>query len=216
MLAATSTGDCETGEGWLAQPANALSSLALVGVGAWIAWRARRAPALRLEAALFGAAVALVGVASLVLHGPAPAWAGWAHDVSIAWGLFLTIAIDSRLLGAERRRTLAIAAVASVSAAVAFGAFPDAQRSVYTVAAVVFGFLELRCLRGGLHRRGPWAVAAVLFAAASVSFFLGKDASPLCDPSGLLQAHALWHLLEAAALGSWSLAVFPRDPSPAR
>ena len=102
------TGDCEAARaGLLAQPANAASSLALVAAGAWIAWRARRAPSMRLEAALFGLTVALVGAGSLLLHGPQPPWSRWFHDVAIAAGLVMSLGVDIVLLGARRRDALA-------------------------------------------------------------------------------------------------------------
>ncbi len=38
----------------------------------------------------------------------------------------------------------------------------------------------------------------------------GRTASPWCDPDSLLQGHAAWHLLGAAALACWALATL--DP----
>ncbi|MGZ4148570.1 MAG: hypothetical protein ACXVQJ_00870 [Actinomycetota bacterium] len=209
------TGDCEAARsGFLGQPANAVSSLALVAAGAWIAWRARRAPSMRLEAGLFGLGVALVGVGSLLLHGPHPAGSPWAHDLAIAAGLALSVAVDLELLGAGRRAALTGAAAVIVLAAVTFAVWPDAQRPLYAVLGVAFGLAELTCLRRGLHRMRPWIVAATLFALGSVAFWIGKDGSPWCRPGSLLQWHAAWHVLQAAALAAWSVAVFPA-PEPA-
>jgi hypothetical protein len=36
---------------------------------------------------------------------------------------------------------------------------------------------------------------------------VGRTASPWCDPDSLLQGHAVWHLLAAAALAAWARAV---------
>ena len=208
------TGDCEAARaGLLGQPSNALSSLALVVAGAWIAWRAWRAPSMRLEAALFGLAVALVGVGSAVLHGPHPPWSQWAHDVAIAAGLALSVAVDAELLGAGRRVALGGAAAVIVLAGATFGAWPDAQRPLYAVLGVAFGLTELTCLRRGLHRLRPWLVAAALFGLGAAAFWIGKDGSPWCRPDSVLQWHAVWHVLQAGALAAWSVAVFP-SPEP--
>ncbi len=209
------TGDCEAARaGFLGQPSNALSSLALVVAGAWIVWRARRAPSMGLEAALFGVAVGLVGVGSVVLHGPHPPWGQWAHDVAIAAGLALSVAVDAELLGAGRRVALGGAAVVIALASVTFAAWPDAQRPLYAVLGVAFGLAELTCLRRDLHRTRPWVVAATLFALGAAVFWIGKDGSPWCRPDSVLQWHAVWHVLQAAALAVWSVAVFP-SPEPA-
>lgn len=74
--------DCERiGNGFLAQPANAISSLAYVIAGAWILRRtAPRAQPVAIAGAL---ALVGVGVGSFAYHGPQPSWADVAHDASI-------------------------------------------------------------------------------------------------------------------------------------
>jgi hypothetical protein len=56
--------------------------------------------------------------------------------------------------------------------------------------------------------RGRAADRAALAAAAAgaACWWLGRTASPVCDPDSLLQPHAAWHLLAAAALACWALA----------
>jgi hypothetical protein len=77
--------DCERiGEELLAQPVNAVTSLAFVIVGAWIVFRALRPTGGRARTALFGIAVASVGVGSVLYHGPQPAQARLLHDGTIA------------------------------------------------------------------------------------------------------------------------------------
>lgn len=88
--------DCEhLGEGFLAQPVNALSSLAFVAAGLWILSRGnRRAPT------AFGWVVVATGVGSFLFHGPQPSWARPAHD-----GTAIATAVGGMLLaGAEVRR----------------------------------------------------------------------------------------------------------------
>lgn len=83
LILALAESDCERlRPGWLAQPVNALSSLAFVAVGVWLLGRHRR----RGDASVLVAAVGVVavGIGSFAYHGPQPGWAGAAHDASVA------------------------------------------------------------------------------------------------------------------------------------
>jgi hypothetical protein len=60
------------------------------------------------------------------------------------------------------------------------------------------------------RRRAAYRAALAAAAAGAACWWLGRTASPVCDPDGLLQPHAAWHLLAAAALACWALAVL--DP----
>jgi hypothetical protein len=66
--------------------------------------------------------------------------------------------------------------------------------------------------RGRLTPRGRvgYRTALALAAAGAAGWWLGRTASPRCDPDSLLQGHAAWHLLGAAALACWALAAL--DP----
>jgi hypothetical protein len=55
------------------------------------------------------------------------------------------------------------------------------------------------------HRAG-YRAALAAGAAGAACWWLGRSASPTCDPDSLLQGHAAWHLLAAAALACWALA----------
>jgi hypothetical protein len=92
MVAALGGSDCEgLRAGWLAQPANAVSSFAYVAAGLWLLWRSRRA-GVRRGVLLAGAAgLGAVGIASVAYHGPQPGWAHFAHEASVA-GLALLFA----------------------------------------------------------------------------------------------------------------------------
>jgi hypothetical protein len=54
--------------------------------------------------------------------------------------------------------------------------------------------------------RVAYRAALAATAAGAACWWLGRTASPWCDPDSPLQPHAAWHLLAAAALGAWSLA----------
>jgi hypothetical protein len=86
--------DCERlGDAWLAQPTNAITSLAFVAMGGRLLVSAARERQPFLGAAAF--ALVAVGAGSFAFHGPQPAWAGLAHDVPIALvvGLFFVGAV---------------------------------------------------------------------------------------------------------------------------
>lgn len=89
--------DCElVRTAWLAQPANAVSAAAFLAVGAWLMWFSRRPGVHRASLVAGGAAMAAVGVGSIVYHGPQPGWARPVHDGSIA----ALIVVDAVLFGA--------------------------------------------------------------------------------------------------------------------
>ena len=66
-------------------------------------------------------------------------------------------------------------------------------------------------LRPGAARR--LVVAGVAGGVAAVAYVAGRTGSPLCDPQSLLQAHGLWHLASAVALGAWGAALWPSPAS---
>jgi hypothetical protein len=134
--------DCELiRDGWLAQPVNSVSALALVLAAAWLWSGGRRAPA---------PFVAVAGVGSIWFHAAPSAAASWTHDLGL-YGL------------------LAVAAV-----------------EVWQAPA---------------GRRPPFPAVA-MFGVGLLVWFFSRTGGALCDPNSLLQGHALWHLLAAAAVTS--------------
>jgi hypothetical protein len=59
-------------------------------------------------------------------------------------------------------------------------------------------------------RRAAYRAALAAAAAGTACWWLGRTASPVCHPDSLLQPHAAWHVLAAAALACWALAAL--DP----
>ena len=68
-----------------------------------------------------------------------------------------------------------------------------------------------RRLRLPPGRRAAYRLALAATAAGAACWWAGRTASPWCDPDSLLQPHAAWHLLGAAALASWGWAVLEAD-----
>jgi hypothetical protein len=94
--------DCERiREGWLAQPVNALTSLAFVAAGGVVlarTWQPARDR--RGELLAYSAMLALVGAGSVAFHGPQPPGARVMHDLPIP--LLLGLAIGTP--GIRRQR----------------------------------------------------------------------------------------------------------------
>ena len=182
--------DCELlGDGWLAQPVNAWSSLAYLVAAAWVVRRRRGAVPL-----LGAVALALVAVGSFAYHGPQPGWGEAAHDASIA-ALLVVLLLHAG--GPPQRRFAAGALIVAVGCVLVA---PASDALVHGTLAVAVTVVELRRRR---QRRGP-ATAADRMAVAALAvgvalFLLGRTGGPLCAPSSVVQPHAGWHVATAVA-----------------
>ena len=120
-------GDCEElRPGLLGQPVNTVSSLAYVGVGAWLASRTVRGSAPSSVGVLvYAASTTLAGVGSVAYHGPQFPGAQTLHDLPILGiagiGLGVPVARRARgrraLPGWSSRRGAALAATGAVAGA---------------------------------------------------------------------------------------------------
>ena len=119
--------DCERiRDGWLAQPVNALTSLAFVGAaGVVLARTWRPARDRRGEVLAYSTMLALVGAGSVAFHGPQPPGARAMHDLPIP--VLLGLAVGTPLVrrrrgqaplpGWSRRRGAALAATGAAARA---------------------------------------------------------------------------------------------------
>ena len=203
------TRDCEAFRaGWLGQPANTVSSLAFLVVGGWLLARARHAPARAAELRLFAAAAIATAAGSVAFHGPHPSWGQWAHDTPIAAGLMLATVVDVAAFTGRRRRELVAWLAGSAAIGLLLWFVPDAQRVVFGLLGVGFGSLELVAMRRrmrpwpGDHDFGLWVLVIASSMVGVIAFFLGRIAG-FCDPRSLMQLHAVWHVLQAVAIGAY-------------
>ncbi|HEX6310431.1 MAG TPA: hypothetical protein VF152_02255 [Acidimicrobiia bacterium] len=101
-------GDCERlGDGFLAQPVNALSSLAYVAVGAELmvrAWRQRSDTWPSIGLGAFGALLTVEGVGSVGFHGPGGGISHRLHDLGIGGTLAFVAATEVVALVRRPRR----------------------------------------------------------------------------------------------------------------
>ncbi|MFP3712185.1 hypothetical protein [Puerhibacterium sp. TATVAM-FAB25] len=212
---------CEPPGAWpWTEPASTVSSLAFVAAGAWILVAAGRDDGRVPARAALGALTVLIGVGSVVQHGPAPAWNPVLHDPPLLGALALVAAdavadLRGRPVSAWwwLGPTLADVVLAAVSPAASVVA------QVAAAAVAVAATLLRACARPALRRRLLTA-AAVLGAGAAVGR-LSRPGWPLCEPGGwaVLSGHAVWHVLAAGALVVLAPAVGSRvrpGPPPGR
>lgn len=212
--------DCEVvGAGLLAQPANALSSLAyvLVGlaIGAWGIWSARaRAPWVG-----FGGVVVAIGIGSFLYHGPQIGPALWLHDASIAGAVAFIAAWRGGLaLGWPTRRRWTAFVCVGVVAAVLIAMFPVTSIPVTVVLALFAAAAEFGAraagarMPDGRYTTNLYAIGLALASAGLLLNAAGRTGGPLCDPDSVSQLHALWHIATAITLGGWASAGLRREP----
>jgi hypothetical protein len=202
--------------GFLGQPASAVSSLAFVAAGAGILLtRARTGTPLRLsdQRTIFGLLVVGIGVGSFVQHGPHPAGQAYAHDLPLAATLaFVAADAMSDLSGHElSERWWLVPSVAMVPVVAAGPSASTATQAAFASAAIGLSLLRVR------KRPALRATVIAALATAAAGAVLGRllDRTALHQSAGLIQGHALWHVLAAAALWQLVPAVGARSVTPA-
>lgn len=195
--------------GLLAEPVSAWTSLAFVVAGALVLLRARRGST-RGRAGRDGSGddvrrvlvyallVAAVGVGSAVQHGPEPA-ADVAHDLPLlAMLAFVGADAAADLTGRRRAWWWWSLPTAALLPLVVLAPRPGDLAQV-GVAAVAVVLTVLRAAsRSALRRR--IAAALTLLALGGAVGTLSRAGWPWCEPTSLLQGHAVWHVLASAAL----------------
>jgi hypothetical protein len=207
LLAEIGETDCELlGGGDLAQPVNAITSLAYVAVGLIIAVLALRRRGPQWESLLFSVLLATVGLGSVAFHGPQPDGARLMHDLPIMLTAVFMLVHDVRVVWpGTPRSVLPVATIAATAlAAASAGAGVAATGVVLIAVAVVEVVIYRRRLRPRSlpQRRADMAIVVVV-AAGAASWLLGRTDSPACDPDSVFQLHGLWHGLSAVAFGVW-------------
>ncbi len=185
--------DCESiGVGLLRQPVNSITTIAFVGAGLWIV-------SVRPDRRWVGMAVMATGIGSLLFHGPMPARAEWAHDVTLAWLLLVVAGTGTRW-----EKTTHIPGLLGLG--VLFAVIPAIADPLAVVITVIALVVRIRMDRSP-HTRGALALLGV----SAIVGRIGATGWPLCHPNSLLQTHGLWHLAAAAAVVWWATGY---DPGP--
>lgn len=204
--------DCEAiGDGLLAQPVNALSSLLFSVVGlVLVAWAMRATAWERRFRLVVAGGLVLTGIGSFLYHGPQWAGSGFAHDITFLATL-VVIGVTHLVMATGREEHVAwwVSAVVVALFSVAVALAPEVTNLLTASAVVLIVVSDVAMHRVG-HLDGRWyAVAIASLAVALVFFAIGRTDSPLCDPSAWLQAHGLWHAASAIAIGAYVVAWAP-------
>ena len=216
--------DCERLRGgWVAQPANAASSLAYVAAGLVLLRWARKRPSIDARTALpVAAGLVTAGLGSVDYHGFQGPMAQWGHDWGVAVPLVAAAHADAGELLPDVSPRLGSAV--SIGALAALGLLlarrPQSGPAAGGAGAPVLGGFELALWRRG-RRPGPRRRSRILLASAAGAgvagvtvLSLSRSGGPWCRPDSLLQGHAVWHVCSAVAILSWAMAVLP-DVHPA-
>lgn len=205
---------CEAArDGWLKQPANALSNLGFVVAGLAIGWHARRPDSLgdmlpRFPglAAGYGCLVVLLGPASAAMHATQSSLGGLLDVTS----MYLVAGFAAAYAVTRRRRRGSTAFwttfVLLVVACELVGLYDRDIPVVHFAGNVAFAALLVVAIVTEVHlwRDGPGRTALRYGGAALGSMVIAFVIWNLsqhgwCDPDSLVQGHAVWHLLGALA-----------------
>ena len=224
-------------ESLVKQPANTWSNivpivagLGLIAVASGALPPTRRAgrPASAMaggwHADVYGLLVIALGLGSIAFHASLTRLGGWLDTLSmiafVTYVLVYDVACIRRL---ERDRTRVVGTFAVGSALLGLGTWevPGTGTSAFTVLLLIVIFIEVAMATTGVGsiRRSPspWLLGAlVTFAAATLVWRISWTAGPLCDPTSLLQGHALWHILAEAVAPLMLFAHLRRADGPTR
>jgi hypothetical protein len=204
--------DCETiGEGFLAQPVNAISSLAFSVVGAIIlVWATAAEGWERRFRSVVGILAVLTGIGSLLYHGPQSSGSLFAHDITFLSVLVVIGGTHISLGWRWSERTSWITVMGIIAAYVIVLALWPTVTNVLTgisVVLVVVGDVWMHRI-GGIDRLW-YALSVTSLAGALVFFLFGRTDALLCAPDFYLQGHGMWHILSAVAVGAYVRATAP-------
>ena len=199
------------------QPANTLSAFVPVLVGLYIlliADRSRRSgnpnPMLGggLYPVAYGALVMFLGFGSMAFHGSLTRFGGWLDTLSmILFVVGLLVYTVARVLRVDDRERLVATLFVGAGGVLAGATWLLDGSGIWAFAVLVAAtvLLELAVSAFGIRglRRAPvpWLLLTLAtFAVALAIWFLYWDGGLLCQPTSLLQGHAIWHLLAMAVV----------------
>jgi hypothetical protein len=204
--------DCEfLADGFLAQPINAVSSLAFVLAGFLLFFGGDRGQIRGPHTAAFSATLVAVGVGSAAFHGPGGVVADWIHDGSITALLVLIVAAEiGHSIGWTQRRVVfwwSVVSVAFWSVEWIWSRAGDTLNAPLAAFAVVGVLATQRASAPKPEERsGGRLVGLTLVGLGGLIMLLSRTGGPLCAPNSVLQGHAIWHVL--AAVGTFVYARF--------
>ncbi len=212
FIGAIGESDCENiGAGFLAQPVNAISSLAFVLFGIIVVVSAVSQPRNeRVNRFIVGTLMIATGGGSVLFHGPQGPASHFLHDATIllTMAAIATMNIAGLLHWTEKRVWLILGAT-GVGVTAVLLVWPASSNVVAAMALIVLIVQDVALHRSGSIRTRWWVAAIVAMAVALLFFVAGRTGGPFCDSASLVQGHALWHILAATALWAYFLATTP-------
>ena len=210
--------DCERlGDGFLAQPVNSISSLAMVAVGILVIVSARRRDP-RGAIPYLGNLLIMTGIGSAAFHGLPGPTTGSLHDASLI-GLLLVVAVFEFSRRVRPRWSGTWWWIPFPIAAILVATQPEVASGLSIVLAVLtFGLAtappqwskaDSQAAEEPDRRKDLMAPLAVLGIGFGV-YLLSRTDGPLCAPESLLQGHAIWHLSVAIGVGLYTLTALRR------
>ena len=197
-------------DGFIRQPINTYSNLAYILVGLLILAHARDAQARanlmsshHAYPLIFGGVTMAIGVGSFFYHASLTFVGQWFDLVGMY--LFASFALLYTLarLRPMRGTTFAIGyVVMNAMLGYLLVVNPDVRRQVF--AAMIYGVIALEALvllaeRPRMQTR--YFIGALSSLAVAYGIWMLDESRVWCDPSSILQGHALWHFLTAASAG---------------
>jgi hypothetical protein len=168
----------------------------------------------RDAAAIFGLTAIFVGLGSMLLHATLTLW-GQFFDVA---GMYFTSAfmLISALARWRRwpRRLAALCYLGLLALLLTLlYQIPEARRWLFAlvlIAAIAAELVLARPLRPGV--RSSYYVAGMATQAIAFAIWNLDQRGLVCQPGSLIQGHAIWHLLGAAAM--WLSFLYYRSEQP--
>ncbi|MEO8358755.1 MAG: ceramidase domain-containing protein [Vicinamibacteria bacterium] len=194
---------CEAvGDGLIRQPANTWSSFAFVLVGVWVLSRLRgtRGPGVRpwtqADTTLFVGSLLAIGFGSAFYHASL-SFVGQVVDVSGMY--FMATFILLHRLGPRWKlrppTTVALFVTINAGLMLAQVALPSLRRVAFAVLLISALVVEWKASRSGRI----WLIRSAATMAVAFAIWTVDLLRWTCAPDSLLQGHAVWHLLGAAA-----------------
>ena len=203
LIVALGESDCEDlGRGFLAQPVNALSSLAFSVLGVVVLvsvskWHGRE----RANRVVFGTLMVGTGIGSFLFHGPQGSVSHFLHDVTFILALLSVAVINlGGVVAWSTRKALALLGAMGIAVTGALVLWPSSTNVIAGLAVLALVVADVALHRSTIARTRWWIASLVTMAFAVLFFALGRTGGPICDSDSLFQGHALWHVLSAFAL----------------
>jgi hypothetical protein len=206
--------------GFIRQPINTYSNLAYILVGLLILASTRSDPARanllsshRAYPLVFGGATMAIGVGSFFYHASLTFVGQWFDLMGMY--LFANFALMYTLarLRPMRGATFALGYIV-MNAILGYLLIvnPEVRRQVF--AAMIYGVIALEALVLLAERpriKTRYFVGALVSLVVAYGIWLLDESRVWCDPTSVLQGHALWHFLTAAAVGLLYLYYWSED-----